>query len=144
MNNVQLLGRLTKDPELKYTTTGQAVTRFTLAVDRELTKQQREEAEQSGRPTADFINITAWGKTAEFCANYLEKGNRATVQGSIRTGSYVDEDGKRVYTTEVNSYKINPIDWKNRAEGAKTDRQKGEAIEDYADDWIATDDDVPF
>lgn len=114
MNNVSLVGRLVRDPELRYLPNGgQAVARFTLAVDRNLSKQQRQEAEAAGRPTADFISITAWGKQAEFCANYLEKGNRAAVQGRITTGSYEGKDGKRVYTTDITVNSIDPIDWKN-------------------------------
>ncbi|MDO5707626.1 MAG: single-stranded DNA-binding protein [Andreesenia angusta] len=114
MNNVSLIGRLVKDPELRYLPNGgQAVARFTLAVDRNYSKQQRQEAEAAGRQTADFIFITAWGKSAEFCANYIEKGNRVAIQGRITTGSYEGKDGKRVYTTEVTANSIEPIDWKN-------------------------------
>lgn len=112
MNSVSLMGRLVRDPELRYTQTGQALARFSLAIDRKLSREKRQEAESKGQPTADFINITAWGKQAEFCANYLEKGNRAIVQGSIQTGSYTDKDGKRVYTTDIWASSIEPIDWK--------------------------------
>ncbi len=113
MNNVSLMGRLTRDPELRYLPDGgRAVVRFNLAVDRKYSRERRQEAESKGQPTADFINITAWGKTAEFVANYLEKGNRAMVQGSIQTGSYVDKDGKRVYTTDIQASSVDPIDWK--------------------------------
>lgn len=113
MNNVSLMGRLTRDPELRYLPDGGlAVVRFSLAVDRKYSRERRQEAESKGQPTADFINITAWGKMAEFVANYLEKGNRAIVQGSIQTGSYVDKDGKRVYTTDIRASSVDPIDWK--------------------------------
>lgn len=143
MNNANLLGRLTRDPELRYLPNGgQAVVKFTLAVDRKLSKDKKQEAEAKGQPTADFINIAAWGKQAEFVANYLEKGNRAIVQGSIQTGSYVDKDGKRVYTTDIRAYDITPVDWKN----SKGNASQGANASN--DNWgyqeIANDDDIPF
>lgn len=94
MNNVSLLGRLTANPELKYTQTQTAYTRFSVAVDRSYTKQGEE------RQT-DFINIAAWGKTAEFICKYFVKGQRIALTGSIRTGSYTDQTGNKRYTTEV-------------------------------------------
>ncbi|MDV6378811.1 single-stranded DNA-binding protein [Sporosarcina sp. GW1-11] len=94
INRVVLVGRLTKDPELKYTQTGVAVTRFTLAVNRAFTNQQ-------GEREADFISCVAWRKQAENIANYLRKGSLAGVDGRIQTGSFEGQDGKRVYTTEV-------------------------------------------
>lgn len=94
INRVVLVGRLTKDPELKYTQSGIAVTRFTLAVNRAFSNQQ-------GEREADFINCVAWRKQAENIANYLRKGSLAGVDGRIQTGSFEGQDGKRVYTTEV-------------------------------------------
>lgn len=94
INRVVLVGRLTKDPELKYTQTGIAVTRFTLAVNRAFSNQQ-------GEREADFISCVAWRKQAENIANYLRKGSLVGVDGRIQTGSYEGQDGKRVYTTEV-------------------------------------------
>lgn len=94
INRVVLVGRLTKDPELKYTQGGIAVTRFTLAVNRAFANQQ-------GEREADFINCVAWRKQAENIANYLRKGSLAGVDGRIQTGSFEGQDGKRVYTTEV-------------------------------------------
>lgn len=101
MNNVSLMGRLTRDPELRYTPSGTAVVRFTLAVNRRLSKDKRAEAERNNQPTADFISCTAWNKTAEVIANYVKKGDRLVVQGRIQTGRYDDKDGKTVYTTDV-------------------------------------------
>lgn len=93
MNSVLLIGRLTKDPELRYTpTSNMAVTRFTLAVDRP--KQGAEEK------NADFIQIKVFGKQAENCEKYLAKGRQVAVQGHIYTGSY-DKHGETVYTTEI-------------------------------------------
>ena len=76
MNKVVLIGRLTRDPELRYLTTGSntAVARFTLAVDKQLSKEKKLEMESRNQPTADFINIVVWGKLAETCSNYLAKG----------------------------------------------------------------------
>jgi single-strand DNA-binding protein len=94
INRVVLVGRLTKDPELKYTQTGIAVTRFTLAVNRAFQSA-------SGEKEADFISCVAWRKQAENIANFLRKGSLVGVDGRIQTGSFEGQDGKRVYTTEV-------------------------------------------
>ena len=94
MNNVSLIGRLTANPELKYTQSGMAYTRFSIAVDRSFVKQGEE------RQT-DFINLVAWGKTAEFICKYFMKGQRMGVTGEIRTGSYTAQDGTKRYTFDV-------------------------------------------
>lgn len=94
INRIVLVGRLTKDPELRYTPSGVAVARFTLAVNRTFSNDQ-------GEKEADFINCTVWRKPAENTANFLKKGSLAGVEGRIQTGSYEGTDGKRVYTTEV-------------------------------------------
>lgn len=94
INRVILVGRLTKDPELKYTQGGKAVCRFTLAVNRTFSNQQ-------GEKEADFVLCVAWGKLAENIANYLRKGSLAGVDGSIQTSHYEGQDGKRKYVTEV-------------------------------------------
>ncbi len=102
MNNVVLIGRLTRDPELRYTAgSGNAMCRFTLAVDRGLSRDKRAEMEQKGQPTADFIGCVAWGKTAELVANYLSKGRQMALQGRIQTSSYEDQNGNRIYRTDV-------------------------------------------
>lgn len=94
MNNVVLIGRLTRDPELSYTPNNStAVGRFTIAVDRPV---------QAGKERqADFIRITVWGKQAETCERYLTKGRQVAVMGRIQTGSYKNREGVTVYTTEV-------------------------------------------
>jgi single-strand DNA-binding protein len=94
MNRVVLVGRLTKDPELRYTPSGVAVATFTLAVNRAFTNQQ-------GEREADFINCVIWRKPAESVANFLKKGSLAGVDGRIQTRNYEGQDGKRVYVTEV-------------------------------------------
>ena len=93
MNSVQLVGRLTRDPEVRYTDGGSTIARFSLAVDR------RYKSENG--PTADFLNCVAFGKTAEFIEKYFRKGMRMGCQGRIQTGSYTNNDGQKVYTTDV-------------------------------------------
>lgn len=100
MNLVALYGRLTRDPELKYSQGGTANCFAVIAVNRPMSKEKRQEAEANGQPTADFISIKAFGKTAEMLANYFRKGNRIAVEGRISTGSY-EKNGERVYTTDV-------------------------------------------
>jgi single-strand DNA-binding protein len=96
MNKVILVGRLTKDPELKFTNgTGTAVATFTLAVNRKFVDKA------TGQREADFINIVAWRKTAEFVANYFKKGQLCGVSGRIQTRSYQAQDGSTRYKTEV-------------------------------------------
>lgn len=95
LNNVVLAGRLTKDPDLRYTPSGKAVARFTLAIGRSFKKPD-------GTKETDFVNCTIWGARAEALCNYNKKGDGIGVIGSIQTGSYDGQDGKRVYTTEVN------------------------------------------
>ena len=94
INRVVLVGRLTRDPELRYTPNGVAVATFTLAVNRTFTSQ-------SGEREADFINCVVWRKQAENMANYLRKGSLTGVEGRIQTRSYDNQEGKRVYVTEV-------------------------------------------
>ena len=114
MNNVTLLGRLTKDPELRYLQTGtnSAYARFTLAVDKQLSRDKKQEMESKNQATADFINIVVWGKLAENCVKFTQKGKRVLVQGRIQTGSYVAQDGSRRYTTDVVASNIEFIDWR--------------------------------
>lgn len=94
LNKVVLIGRLTKDPEIKYIPSGAAVTNFTLAVNRNFTNQQ-------GDREADFIPIVVWRRQAENCAKYLAKGRLAAVSGRIQTRSYDTQDGQRRYITEI-------------------------------------------
>ena len=94
MNKAILMGRLTRDPELKYTTTtNMAVCNFTLAVNRRFAKE--------GQQSADFINIVTWNKTAEFCSKWFKKGQQVAVIGSIQTRTWDDNEGKKHYATDV-------------------------------------------
>ena len=94
MNKVVLIGRLTADPELRYTQSNKAYTRFTIAVNRNFKNE-------SGEKDADFISAVAWDKRAETICNYVRKGNRIGIIGRIQTGSYEKEDGSRGYLTDV-------------------------------------------
>lgn len=110
MNRVVLVGRLTKDPELRYTPNGVAVATFTLAVNRAFTNQQ-------GDREADFINCVVWRKPAENVANFLKKGSLAGVDGRIQTRNYEGQDGKRVYVTEVQAESVQFLEPKNASSG---------------------------
>lgn len=94
MNTITLLGRLTKNPEARYTSTGKAVTLFTLAVNRPYTNSD-------GQREADFINCQAWGKTAEVIGNHVSKGDRLLAEGRLQIRSYTDKEGVKRYVTEV-------------------------------------------
>lgn len=94
MNKVFLLGRLTKDPEVRYTTTGKVVAQFTIAVDRPYTNQD-------GQKDADFFPIVIWGKSAETAGNSLTKGQRVLVEGRVQIRSYEGKDGQKRWITEV-------------------------------------------
>lgn len=135
MNQVILIGKLVRDPELKVIpSTGTGVVRFTLAVDKGFTKQKKEEMQQYGRPTADFISVVVFGKMADACNNYLARGSQVAVQGSIQTGGYEGKDGKKVYTTDVLAGKV---EFLNKVE-------KKERREDSFDDFAADFDDDGF
>ncbi len=99
MNKVILVGRLTRDPDVRYSSgdNAMAIARYTLAVDR----RGRRDAGNGDQPTADFIGIVAFGRDGEFAEKYLRKGSRILVEGRIQTGSYTNKDGQKVYTTDV-------------------------------------------
>ena len=101
MNNVILTGRIAKDLEIRYTQTGKAYCRLTLAVDRGMSKEKKQEAEAKGQPTADFINCVVWNKLAETINRLSGKGRKILVEGSIQTGSFTAEDGSKKYTTDI-------------------------------------------
>lgn len=106
MNNVTLIGRLTKDIELRYSNTGMAVARFSIAINRMPGKNGEEKG-------ADFPNIIVFGKTAENCEKYLAKGRQVAIQGHIQTGSY-EKDGRKVYTADVVADRVEFLEWGDR------------------------------
>jgi single-strand DNA-binding protein len=110
MNRVVLVGRLTKDPDLRYTPNGVPVATFTLAVNRPFSSQ-------TGEREADFINCVVWRKPAENVANFLKKGSLAGVDGRIQTRNYEGQDGKRVYVTEVQAESVQFLEPRNASGG---------------------------
>lgn len=113
MNEVVLIGRLTRDPEIRYTQSQMAICHFTLAVDR----NNRRSGNDGNAQTADFIRITVFDRQAENCNRYLSKGSQAAVQGRIQTGSYQDRDGKTVYTTDVVANRVEFLGSRNSSQG---------------------------
>lgn len=150
INNVVLVGRLTKDPDLKYTASGTAVSTFTLAVNRNFTNQ-------SGNREADFINCVIWRKSAETLANYAKKGTLLGVTGRIQTRSYENQQGQRVYLTEVvaenfqllesrstnQQHKNNDLNNFN-GQGASNKNNNESAGDPFGGSSIDVSDDLPF
>lgn len=137
MNCVSLIGRLTKDIDLRKTKSGTSVAGFILAVDKGLSKQKRDEAEQAGRPTADFISCQAWGMTADLLSQYCGKGSKIALEGRIQTGSYQDkETGKTIYTTDIVADRVEFLESANQAKSE----------DDWADDFVDETDNgiIPF
>lgn len=145
MNNVVLIGRLTRDPELSYTPQETAVCHFTLAVDR-----PRKNGQNTG---ADFIRIVVWERQAEICDKYLTKGSRCAVRGRIQTGSYKDKNGNNVYTTDVVA-DFGGVEFLSSAPEKPAEPQKSEPetepvqmkinVADLPDTFQAAEDDIPF
>lgn len=128
MNKVILMGRLTKEPEVRYTqATNTMVTSFTLAVNRRFVKQGEERQ-------ADFINIVAWNKTAEFVSKYFSKGQQVGVIGRIQTRNYDDEQGVKHYITEVIAEEV-------YFAGEKKEKAQNDSTDDFE---ITNSDDLPF
>ena len=147
MNKVILMGRLTRDPDIRYSQgeNSQAIARYTLAVDRRF---RREGSEQ----TADFIGCVAFGKSAEFAEKYLHKGTKLVVEGRIQTGSYTNKDGNKVYTTDVVANLVEFLSGAQaHSDASGTEGQavaSGAGVDDYPDDGFFApsdeDDDIPF
>jgi single-strand DNA-binding protein len=130
MNVVALVGRLTRDPELRYTNSGVATCSFTLAVDDPFAK---------GEKKADFLNIVAWKQTAEACANYLRKGRLCSVEGRISTRNYENKEGQKVYVTEIVT---NSVRFLEKPEGSQSKPQ--ESAQNNGNPVDISDDDLPF
>lgn len=135
MNLVLLSGRLTKDPEVRYTTgTQMAVAVFTLAIDRGKDKNGDDRG-------ADFIPIKVFGKQAENCERYLAKGCRVAVQGKIQTGSYEDKNGQKVFTTDVIAQRVEFIDFKEKTPQNANQSAWNDNTPGYSS---LSEDDIPF
>lgn len=148
MNSVVLIGRLTRDPEVRYTAATQmAVATFTVAIDRPV--------RAGGEKQTDFPRVTVFGKQAENCEKYLAKGRLVGVQGRLQTGSYQNRDGATVYTTDVVADRVEFLEWGDRPAnngGFSTPRQNASYAapasnsmpEEMPDSFQAIDEDVPF
>jgi single-strand DNA-binding protein len=146
MNKVVLIGRLTKDPELRYTASNVAAASFTLAVNRTFQNQ-------NGVREADFINIVMWRKQAETAKKYLSKGSLIAVEGRIQTRNYDGADGKKVYVTEVVADNFEFLESKGQR-GANTDIEFNQDVPtadvsdepyiDFGDSIELSDDDIAF
>ena len=130
INTVTLVGRLTKDPELRYTQTGKGVATFTLAVTRPFKNQ-------NGDYEADFINCQTWGKAAENLANYMRKGSKVGVVGRIQTRNYENNQGQKVYVTEVVAEQVTFLESKN-------EQSKQQQPQEPIGEPVDIKDDLPF
>lgn len=146
MNNVTLIGRAARDPELRFVPgSGMAVANVTIAVDKGLNRAKREEFEAAGKPTADFIRVIVWGKQAENLSQYVSKGKLFAVQGSIQTGTYKDTKGETKYTTEVLANRVEFLEWGEKTGHDKDDYSFGSSPASFEDfQALEDDDDVPF
>jgi len=134
LNKVILIGRLTKDPELRYTPAGAAVATFSLAVERPFANQQ-------GEREVDFINIVVWRKLAETCANQLGKGRLVAVDGRIQVRSYEAKDGQKRWITDVVAESVRFLDWPKEGGGSSS---TGAGNRDDQRNSFGTEVDVPY
>ena len=142
MNKVELIGRITTDPELKYTQSNKAYTRFTLAVNRGFKNED-------GESEADFISVVAWEKRAETICKYVKKGNRLGLVGRIQTGSYEKEDGTRGYLTDVIVGELEFLENKPKEEKPAPEYQESSSSDEdpfaeFGDSIQIEDNDLPF
>lgn len=137
MNSVQLVGRLVRDPEMRFVPqSGVAVTTLTIAVDKKLNAEQRKKAQENGTPTADFPRIIAFGKIAETVANFFAKGDMIGVEGRIQTSTFKKQDGSTGFSTDV---VLEQLTFLPKAQSSKPDSVPN-------DDFQAIEDDseIPF
>ena len=111
MNNVNLIGRLTNAVDFRYSQAQNPYCFFTIAVDRGLSKEKKEELQAINKQTADFIRVVVYGVMAENCKKFLKKGRNVAVQGRIQTGVYTAEDGQKKYTFNIEAERVQFIDW---------------------------------
>lgn len=138
MNKIILMGRLTRDPEVRVTPSEKTVCTFTLAVDRQF-------ANQSGEREADFINIVVWGKAAELCGNSLAKGQRLLVEGRLQIRNYVAKDGNKRYVTEVIANSVEFVERKNTSNsGSGQEHAASNSGMDGFGKAVAFDEEIPF
>lgn len=137
MNQVNLIGRLTANPELRHTQSGSACTRFNVAVDRRVKQGEEQQT--------DFITIAAWQQRAEFICKYFSKGQRIALTGSIRTGSYTDRDGNKRYTFEVWADNVEFCESKTQTTQPQPQSEQQKASNNKPDvEYIPNEEDLPF
>lgn len=137
MNSVVLIGRLVREPELRFlSSTSTAVCQFTIAVDKNLSKDKKTQFEAQGKATADFIRIVVWGKQGENCSKYLEKGQKVAVSGSISTSSYKTQTGETRYSTDIIASSVEFLERSDKKTGAS-----GMPVDDMSDDFSGFSDD---
>lgn len=136
MNSVQLLGRLTRDPDVRYADSGSTIARFSLAVDRRF--------KQEGGETAEFINCIAFGKTAEFIEKYFTKGLKIALNGRIQTGSYTNKDNVKVFTTDVVVENVEFAESKNNNSNAVSNAAASTQNGDFMSVPDGIDEELPF
>ncbi|GAA0502037.1 single-stranded DNA-binding protein [Salinibacillus aidingensis] len=152
MNRVVLVGRLTKDPDLRYTPNGVAVANFTVACNRPFSNQQ-------GNREADFINCVVWRRAAENLANYMKKGSMIGVDGRIQTRSFDNQEGRRVFVTEVVAESVQFLETRGSSQGDRgssgfradqnppqdnNNRREEDPFADNGEPIDLSDDDLPF
>ena len=139
MNKVVLMGRLTKDPEVRYTQTNNTlVASFSLAVNRRFARQGEERQ-------ADFINVVAWSKTGEFCSKYFKKGQQVGVIGRIQTRNWEDDQGQKHYVTEVVAEEAYFADSKRDNSGdSNFENTFGNTVSENSEFSVSADDELPF
>lgn len=136
LNRVVLIGRLTREPELRYTPSGVAVTQFTLACDRPKREGKEDEA--------DFIPIVTWRQLAETCAQYLKKGRLTAVEGRIQTRNYENNEGRKIYVTEVVADNVRFLESANSGQQARQGSQQRDPFQGDGKPIDISDDDLPF
>lgn len=139
MNKVILIGRLTRNPELRYTSSNTPVATFTLAVNRLFSNQQ-------GEREADFINVVVWRKQAENVGNYLKQGSKCAVEGRIQTRNYEDDSGNKRYITEIIAEGVEFLDSKKETSEDKNSSTEGQSnpFADFGSSIEISDDTLPF
>lgn len=143
VNKVMLIGNLGRDPEIRYTTSGQAVANFTLATTEKYTNKAGERQEDT-----EWHRIVAWGRLAEICGEYLTKGRMVYIEGSIKTRSWEDKEGNTKYTTEIVARNMQMLGGQGgqggRSEAPSAPNEKVPADFEIEDDSFDSDDDIPF
>lgn len=132
MNKIIIIGRFTRDPEIRYTQSGMCSANFSIAVDRKY--------KQDGQTEADFPRVIAWGKTAEFIEKYFRKGMKIGIEGRIQTGSYKNKDGNNVYTTDIVAEAVEFVESKGSSSGSNNTNNNAPNVTN--EEWMSIPDGV--